>query len=57
MLDRAVFGWLPWSPGVSKKFFLSANVLTISWPLMPNTKKNMFEKIFPTKKISQKSHS
>jgi hypothetical protein len=21
MFDRPVFGWLPWPPGVSKKFF------------------------------------
>jgi hypothetical protein len=48
MLDRPVFGWLPWSSGVSKKIFLSGNVLTISWPLMPNTKKITFEKKFPT---------
>ncbi len=39
MFDMSLFGWLPWSPGVSKKFFLSGNVLTISWPLMANTKK------------------
>jgi hypothetical protein len=57
MFDRAVFGWLPWAPETSKKFVLSGNVLTIKWPLMANAKKIMFEKIFPTKKISQKSHS
>jgi hypothetical protein len=48
MFDRPVFGWLPWPPGVSKKFVLSGNVLTISWPLMANTKKIKFEKNFPT---------
>ncbi len=42
MFDRAVFGWLPWAPGVSKIIFLSGNVLTISWPLIANTKRNMF---------------
>jgi hypothetical protein len=57
MFDRPVFEWLPWAPEASKKFVLSGNVLTISWPLMANTKKMMFEKIFPTKKKSQKSHS
>jgi hypothetical protein len=46
--DRPVFGWLPWSPGVSKKKFLSGNVLIISWPLVANTKKITFEKKFPT---------
>jgi hypothetical protein len=48
MFDRPVFGWLPWAPGVSKKFVLSGNVLTISWPLMANTKKITFEKKLPT---------
>jgi hypothetical protein len=48
MFDRPVFGWLPWAPETSKKFVLSGNVLTISWPLMANTKEITFEKIFPT---------
>jgi hypothetical protein len=48
MFDRPVFGWLPRAPETSKKFVLSGNVLTISWPLMASTKKIMFEKIFPT---------
>jgi hypothetical protein len=47
MFDRPVFGWLPWPPKTSKKFVLSGNVLTIRWSLA-NTKKIMFEKIFPT---------
>ncbi len=47
MFDRPVFGWLPWAPGVSKKIFLTGNVLTIRWPLIAHIKKNMFEKIFP----------
>jgi hypothetical protein len=49
MFDGPVFGWLPWAPETSKKFVLFGNVLTISWPLMANTKIIMFEKI-----ISQK---
>ncbi len=50
MFDRPVFGWLPWSPRVSKKIFLSANELTISWPLMANTKKKCLKKFFRQKK-------
>jgi hypothetical protein len=48
MFDRPVFGWLPWAPETSKKFVLSGNVLTISWSLMANIKKILFEKNFPT---------
>jgi hypothetical protein len=60
MFGRPVFGWLPWAPETSKKFVLSGNVLTISWPLMANTKKIKNKKIsdLPQScKKSQKSHS
>jgi hypothetical protein len=57
MFDRPVFGWLPWAPGVSKKIFLTDNVLNIRWPLMTHIKKYLFEIFFPKIKISQKYHS
>jgi hypothetical protein len=47
MFDRPVIGWLPWAPGVSKKIFLTGNVLTIRWPLIAYIEKYMFEKFFP----------
>ncbi len=43
MFDVPVFGWLPWAPGVSKKIFLTDNVLTIRWPLIAHIEKYMFE--------------
>jgi hypothetical protein len=57
MFDRPVFGWLPWAPGVSKKIFLTGNVLTIRGPLITYIEKYMFEFFFPKIKISQKYHS
>jgi hypothetical protein len=47
MFDRPVFGRLPWAPGVSKKIFLTGNVLTIRCFLIVHIEKYMFEKIFP----------
>ncbi len=48
MFDRPVFGWLPWAPGVSKKFFLTGNVLAISCSFKTNTQKILSRIIFPT---------
>jgi hypothetical protein len=50
MFDRPVFGWLPWAPGVSKKIFLTGNVLTIRWPLITYIEKYMFEFFFSKNK-------
>jgi hypothetical protein len=50
MFDRPVLGWLPWAPGVSKKIFLTGNVLTIRWPLIAHIKKYMFENFFSKNK-------
>ncbi len=47
MFDRPGFGWLPWALGVSKKIFITGNVLTIRWSLIVYIEKYMFEKIFP----------
>jgi hypothetical protein len=41
-------GWLPWAPGVSKKFVLSRNVLVISWPVIAHSQKTKSKKFFPT---------
>ncbi len=48
LFGRPVFGWLPWAPGVSKKFVLSRNVLVISWPFIGHSQKVKSKKIFPT---------
>ncbi len=39
-----LFGWLPWTLGESKHFFLSKNFLVISWAFIIHTQKNNFEK-------------
>jgi hypothetical protein len=54
LFDRPVFGWLPWTPGASKIFVLSRNVLAISWPFIAHTQKNKSKNFFSKKKILKK---